>query len=277
VIAKTLRNCVKALTPSLSQRERGIKGLLSQREREIKGNFALIAAIVTLYAGLSIAAEEQKDFITGTLPYPIDYVFERINSQFSPEDRSFFDDYNGRIYQLPHNAKIKQELSSKELQDFIASPIVRQNKFYVFFAAYKNMQARLQEITPEKVIGNQNAALERYAASDKQKRDHDIYIWSPDIPFWYSNDKSFEKPTLFRSFFIVRLNPIDEDNTEIEIIQDNPVINNGKKFSVDKNGKISNFDIKPIPPTTSEREFLLSCISQFIEKRHPNRRLFNCK
>jgi len=236
-----------------------------------------IAAITTLFAGLAIAAEEQKDFITATLPYPIEYVFERINSQFSQEDRSFFDDYNGGIYQLPHNAKIKQELSSKELKDFIASPVVRENKFYVFFAAYKNMQARLQEITLENVVGNQNVALERYAASDKEKRDHDIYIWSPNEIFWYSSDKSFDKPTLFRSFFIVRLNAIDAENTEIEIIQDKPVINNGKKFSVDKHGKIRKFDIKTTPPTVKEREFMLSCISQFIEKRYPNRRLFNCK
>ncbi|HEU5046727.1 MAG TPA: hypothetical protein VFT64_02685 [Rickettsiales bacterium] len=223
-----------------------------------------------------LTADGQQDFVSDVLPYPLEFVRDRINLQFSADDRAFFEDYNGAIYQLPDNAKDIHGLSKAAYRKFIAFPLVRPNKFYVFFAAYKPMQRRLQEVTPYSILGMDNPALQRYAKLSNEERSEDIYLWSPDTPYWYSQYSANGADLPFRSYFIVHLSAPDKTHTSVEIIEDNPVVNMGRKFSVDVHGIVHRFDIRPVAPTTTDREFLLSCINQFIERKLPGRHWFNC-
>lgn len=223
-----------------------------------------------------LAAGTQQDFVYDVLPYPLDFVRDRITLQFSANDRAFFEDYNGAIYQLPGNAKTIRDLNGKAYRTFISSPLVRRNKFYVFYAAYRHMQRHLLEITPYSVLGLDNPALQRYSQLANDARSDDIYLWSPDTPFWYSQYSINGADLPFRTYFIIHLNALDKNHTNVEIIEDSPVVNMGKKLSVDAHGVVQRYDIRPVAPTTADREFLLSCINQFIDRKLPGRHWFNC-
>lgn len=250
-----------------------------------KSFFLLIPILLYIYASpftvkaqeLELPAEKVKDFVYGIIPYPLDFVYSRINLEFSSNDRAFFEDYNSAIYELPGNAKTINDLSNKAYKKFVAFPIVRKNKFYVFYGAYSNMQHILLEITPYSTVGINNPALQRYSTIPTEYRGNDIYLWSPDTPFWYSEYSSENVILPFRSYFIIHLTEIDKQHTNVEIIEYNPVVNMGKKLSVDSHGVIHRFDIRDVAPTTTDREYLLSCINQFINRNLPGRHWFNCK
>ena len=222
-------------------------------------------------------ATKSKDIISEDLPYSLEFLRYRILTQFDSEERAFYDDYNGLIYDLPHHAKNITDLSEKEYKDFISFPIVRANKFYVFYAAYPSMKDHLQEITPESVLGINNPALQEYAKLPNQSRLQDIYIWSPNAPYWYSEYSVNGDLVPFRSYFIFHLESIDENHTRLEIIEDKPTVSFGKRKTIDSHGVVQKYDIKDAPPTTQDREFMLSCVKQFIERQVPSRHWFNCR
>jgi len=224
----------------------------------------------------TLSAKAPKDFVSATLPYPLGFIHDHINLQFDSDERAFYEDYNGIIYELPEQARTIRDLSPKAYKRFIAFPITRQNKFYVFYGAYRNVQHYLQEISPYSVVGLDNPALQRYASLSPAARSNDIYLWSPDTPYWYSEYTLNGTSLPFRSYFIIHLSVVDAHHTNVEIIEDKPVINKGRKLSVDANGVIHHFDIEDTVPTTSDREFLLYCINQFIERKVPSRHVFNC-
>jgi hypothetical protein len=112
---------------------------------------------------IELPKENSKDFVYMVLPYGIDFVRDHINLQFDSDARAYYEDYNGAIYALPDQAKTISDLSSKARKGFISFPLVRSNKFYVFYGNYKNMQHVLQNITPYSVLGLYNPALARYA------------------------------------------------------------------------------------------------------------------
>ncbi len=231
----------------------------------------------TAYAqGPELPAEEQKDFVSTTLPYPLDFVRNEINLQFDSNDRTFFEDYNAAIYELPEQARTIHDLDLKTYKKFLSFPITRRNKFYVFYGAYPSMQHALQEITPYGVLGMNNSALQRYASLSTSSRSNDIYLWSPDTPFWHSGYMLGDVSLPFRSYFIIHLSAVDTQHTNVEVIEDKPVVNMGKKLSVDTNGVVHRFAIEDVAPTASDREYMLYCINQFIERKIPSRRVFNC-
>ena len=224
-----------------------------------------------------MAPDDQKDYVSAILPYDLEFVRDHINLEFSSNDRAFYEDYSPMIYKLPEDVKSVKDLSPEAMQSFLRFPIARSNKFYVFFSAYKNMQQELQEITPYMVADKDNAALQRYAGITPKERRNDIYLWSPDSPYWYSEYKLDGNALPFRSYFIIHLSKVDDSDTKVEIIEDKPVVNMGKKLSVDANGTVQHYDIRNVAPTTRDREFLLSCISQFIDRKLPGRHWFNCR
>ena len=222
-------------------------------------------------------ATKSKDIISEDLPYSLEFLRYRILTQFDSEDRAFYDDYNGLIYDLPHHAKSIADLSEKEYKEFIAFPIVRATKFYVFYGAYPSMKYHLQEITPENLVGVNNPALQEYAKLPEEDRSQDIYIWSPNAPYWYSEYSVNGVNVPFRSYFIFHLAAVDKGHTKLEIIEDKPTVNLGKKMNVDSHGVVHKYDIEDAPPTTKDREFMLSCVKQFIERKVPGRHWFNCR
>jgi hypothetical protein len=225
---------------------------------------------------LELSTDHPKDYVSAVLPYKIDVVYDRIKNQFSSSERAFFEDYNGMIYKLPGKARTLYDLSPKEQEKFISFPLVHNDKFYVFFGAYRNMQHILQEITTDSLVGITNPALERYSKLSPLEREKDIYLWSPDTPFWYSEYNIDKKPLPFRTYFIIHLTAVDDTHTSVEVIEKDPVISAGKKLSVDSNGVVHRFDIRDVAPTTKDREYLLYCINQFIERQIPSRHVFNC-
>jgi hypothetical protein len=126
-------------------------------------------------------------------------------------------------------------------------------------------------------MGKSNVALQRYAALPADARTQDIYLWSPDAPYWYSQYMLNDIPVPFHSYFIVHLSAVDDDHTSVELIEEEPTVQLGRKMSVDANGLVHHFDIRDVEPTTSDREFLLSCMHQFIDRKLPSRHFFNCK
>ncbi len=238
--------------------------------------FAISYSGHTLAQEPELPEENQKDYVSDVLPYGIDFVRDRINLEFDSNDRAFFEDYNSAIYELPRHAKTIRDLSQVEYNKFLEFPLVRKNKFYVFYAAYRNMQQALQEITPYQVAGVNNPALQRYANVAAKERRNDIYLWSPDTPFWRSEYFLNGEFLPFRAYFIVHLSPVDEFHTSVEVIEDKPAVKMGNRLSVDANGVVRHFDIRDVAPTTRDRKFMLSCIKQFIDRKLPGRHWFNC-
>lgn len=240
-------------------------------------NVLTILTIVLFSTPLFAGEIKDQDYVTDVLPYPLEVVHERTALLFDSDTRDYYEGYPALIYDLPHSATNIDNLSVKAYKQFKEFPLVRSNKFYVFYAAYSNMQHLLMELTPYAVLNHNNAALERYASLSQEARAQDFYLWSPDAPFWYSDDFIDNRKRPFHSYFIVHMTKVDETHTYVEIIENEPVIQAGKKLSVDSHGIVHHFDIQESSPTTSDRKFLLSCIRQFIERNVPARHYFNCK
>lgn len=220
--------------------------------------------------------ENARDFVSMILPYNLDFVRNHIEVEFDSNDRAFFEDYPNAIYDLPDHANTIHDLTHEAYKDFITFPLVHSNKFYVFYGAYPNKQYLLQKITPYSAFGLNNPALERYARLPFYEKEDDIYLWSPDTPYWYSEYSVNGKPLPFRTYFIVHITSTDKSHTNVEIIEDDPVVNLGKRLTVDAHGVLHYFDIRNVSPTTRDREYLLYCINQFIERQIPDRHVFNC-
>lgn len=245
-----------------------------------RGGLLFLMAAFAL--ALPCAAQQHKsineaDFVNTVLPYPLAEVREKLGQQFSSDTRSYFEDYNRAIYELPEKVLSYKELSPRAYRAFLAFPMVKPTKFYVFYGAYPTLQSRLFAITPESVIGTDNPALARYASLPQEARVQDLYLWSPDSPYWYSEYSLGGTLLPFRTFFIVHLSEVDEGNTNVEVIEDRPVVRIDGRPSIDENGTPQPFEIRPVAPTTRDRTFLLSCIRQFIERGVPSRSAFNCR
>jgi hypothetical protein len=222
-------------------------------------------------------ADDPKDYVSEVLPYPLEEVYERAARLFDSDRRDFYEDYNAAIYDLPEPVKTYKDLSPAAYKKFLALPIVRHNKFYVFFGAYPSMQNMIQHLTPLAAMGHSNAALQRYAKLPMNARENDFYVWSPDTPYWHSEYRLGDKPLPFRSYFIVHLSRIDDAHTEVEVIENEPVVRLGGTASVDIHGTVRHYELREVEPTTSDREFLLSCVRQFIERKVPGRHWFRCR
>ena len=256
----------------------------------MQGKIGLYGIVAALCAGIVAFVEitpatqaqenkavEHKDVVREVLPYPVSFVRERILTQFDSEARSYYEDYNRAIYALPEKVLSYKDLSPAAYEQFMALPMVKPEKFYVFYGAYAVKQKRLREITPLSVIGINNPALIKYAALSQEARKNDIYLWSPDVPYWLSEYELKGKKLPFRSYFIVHLSPAGDETTTVEIIQDNPVVRMEGKNSLDAQGTVHDHELRPVAPTTRERELLIFCVKQFIEQQVPTRNTFNCK
>ena len=220
---------------------------------------------------------KQQHIISEVLPHPVDFVRGRILSQFNSDDRSYYEDYNRYIYELPEKVLSYKDLSPAAYERFMALPMIKPDKFYVFFGAYQVKQKRLHAITPLSVTGIDNPALVKYAELPRHARSNDIYLWSPDVPFWFSEHEKEGKKLPFRSYFIVHLTAKGDSKTRVEVIQDSPVVRIAGKPSLNEHGTMLDYELRPVAPTISDREYLLSCIKQFIEREVPSRKQFNCK
>jgi hypothetical protein len=239
--------------------------------------FFLVPASSTLAQEAVIADDNQKDYVSGILPLNIEDAHTRIELLFNSDDRDYYEDYSSKIYDLPANVTNAKDLQPDLYKKFLKFPLVLPSKFYVFYGAYDNMQHTLNDFTPFAVMGHSNAALQRYAKLPLEQREQDIYLWSPDTPYWHSQYTLNNKAVPFRSYFIIHLAAIDDAHTSVEIIEDQPVVQLGRKMSVDDHGTVHHYDIREVEPTTQDREFLLSCIRQFIDRKVPGRHWFNCK
>ena len=244
---------------------------------------AMCAAALLLGGTSAIAqrvvqtAENARDYVSEVLPYPLEHVYDRIASLFDSGKRDYYEDYNAAIYDLPEKVRSYKDLSPGAYARFMELPMVRANKFYVFFGAYINVQDVLAHITPIVATGKNNPALERYAALPASTRSEDFYLWSPDVPFWHSEYSLNDEKLPFRSYFVAHLEALDASHTQLEIIEYQPVVRIKNAFTVDIHGKTQPYALKEVPPSTSDREYLLSCIRQFIERNVPGRHYFRCR
>lgn len=242
-------------------------------------SLALIACLIAFpapAADLTRTDAPQQDEVSLVLPLDINTLHDRLSLLYDSSARDFYEDYPGAIYVLPENVPYARFLSPDALARFHADPIVKSGKFYVFFGAYRNMQSVLNTIDPLSATGSGNPALIRYASLPSADRAYDFYLWSPDVPFWYSEYRYRDRPAPFRSYFIVHLAAVDADHTSVELIEYRPVVRLDGEISVDSHGKLNN-TLQPVAPTTSDRVFLLSCVRQFIERNVPGRHWFSCR
>jgi hypothetical protein len=221
--------------------------------------------------------ESPKDFVSEVLPYPIEQVYDRAAALFDSDGRDYYEDYNAAIYDLPEDVRNYKDLSPRAYKKFLALPLVRPNKFYVFFGAYPSVQTVLENLTPVAAMGHSNPALQRYAQLPAAQRAQDLYVWSPDTPYWHSEYWLDDKQLPFRAYFIVHLARVDDTHTQVEIIENEPVVRLSTSMSVDIHGKVLPYELREVDPTTGDREFLLSCIRQFIERKVPGRHWFKCR
>jgi hypothetical protein len=259
------------------------KGLL-----RVAATICLLSIVFLFFPSITVAPKAQEatpevkpventDFVSTILPYPIDYVHDSVTAQFDSETRNYFEDYSRFIYDLPEKVLSYKDLTSDAYDRFMALPLVKPTKFYVFYGAYATMQKTLAAITPLSVIGLTNPALVRYASLTPEQREQDIYVWSPDSPYWHSEYSLKGEKLPFRSFFIIHLSAVDDAHTKVEVIEHKPVVRIQGRPSVDENGTFQDFDVEEVAPTTRDRSFLLSCVQQFIERNVPSRAKFNCR
>jgi hypothetical protein len=202
---------------------------------------------------------------------------ERLEALFDSDARDYYEDYPAAIYVMPEGVRRADQLPAAALKGWRKRKLTKATKFYVFYGDYAVMQRRLSAIGPLDAIDTGNAALARYAALPLTERAHDLYLWSPDTPFWYSEYRLMGIPVPFRSYFILHLSASGAERTQVEVIEDEPVIDRGPEPNVDIYGKLHEEMLQPVPPTTRERLYLLSCIRQFIEREVPGRHWFNCR
>lgn len=241
------------------------------------GIVAMLAFTPVALAAQPLDNSENSDFVSDIFPYPIEEIYARLQTQFDSEARSYYEDYNRFIYDLPEKVLSYKELSPEAYRKFMALPMIKPTKFYVFYGAYATTQHTLQDITPLSVVGIDNPALVRYASLPLQARRYDLYLWSPDVPYWYSEYTIDGVPLPFRTYFILHLSSPDKEHTSVEVIEEKPVVRMSNKITVDEHGKLRHFEVRDVAPTARERKFLLSCIQQFIETNYPDRHRFNCR
>ena len=246
----------------------------------------LIACVATLLlAGAPAVAKVPElardtpvtDHVTDILPYPVSFVRHRIGLLFDSGVRDYYDDYPGAIYDLPAKARSVRELDAGDYREFFLHPLVKQDKFYVFYGAYPLMQQVLAKLDVLAAMGHDNAALQDYAHLPAAARVNDVYLWSPDVPFWHSEYSMGGKALPFRSYFILHVEASGENATRIEVIDNQPVVAFYDSPNVDVHGTVHDTRLVEVEPTNHEREFLLSCIGQFIERKVPGRHWFNCR
>jgi hypothetical protein len=224
-----------------------------------------------------LKANDPKDYVSDVLPYPLGDVYERAQTLFNSDKRDYYEDYNAAIYDLPEPVKNIRDLSPKAHKRFLALPLVRPNKFYVFFGAYASVQDVLTSLTPLAAMGHSNAALQRYAQLPQSARAQDLYVWSPDTPYWHSEYMQDGKPLPFKTYFILHLTAVDDNHTQAEVIEYEPVVRLNYTMSIDRHGKVLPYELREVEPTTGDREFLLSCLRQFIDRKVPGRHWFRCR
>lgn len=241
----------------------------------------LYIVFVLLFCRLATAQENveahTQDFVSITLPYPLDFVRGRILTQFDSEARSYYEDYNRFIYDLPEKVLSYKDLSPDSYRKFMALPMIKPSKFYVFYGAYAVKQRIIATLSPLDVVGLSNPALARYAELPLSARTNDVYLWSPDVPYWHSEYVMNGKRLPFKTYFILHITAGGDNATIVEAIEHKPVVRIEDHPALDENGLHQPHAVREVPPTTHERVFLLSCIRQFIEREVPVRSRFNCK
>lgn len=237
------------------------------------------AVILSIYCNATAqekVAVETQDFVTAEFDLPIASLRALLLLQFDSEERSFFEDYNRAIYDLPEKVLSYKNLSPKAYEKFMDFPMIKPTKFYVFLGAYPTQQSRLMQIEPEDVVGKDNPALARYAELPLESREMDIYLWSPDSPYWYSEYQWRDKPAPFRSYFILHLEAKGKHRSTLEVIEENPVVRMEGKLHVDEHGSLQPYEVRSVSPTTRDRTYLMGCIRQFAHYNYASRKEFTC-
>jgi hypothetical protein len=82
---------------------------------------------------------------------------------------------------------------------------------------------------------------------------------------WYSEYQCYDKKVEFKADFIIHLEPINNESTEIEIFEITAIIIAGSKFGFDRHtGPGFMPDVKNVESTTEDRVELLNVLVNFV-------------
>ena len=105
---------------------------------------------------------------------------------------------------------------------------------------------------------NQNVALSRYAGLGDEAWKQDFSL-KTRYKNWFSEYVKNGKPVPFRTDFLIHLEPIEEGETRIEVIEYEPEVTVGANFHLCERHLVPGVtpDTRPVAPTTKDRREML--------------------
>ena len=111
-----------------------------------------------------------------------------------------------------------------------------------------------------------NDALARFASQLPGARADAYYLFEPTFGLYWPSEYVYDgKPADFRTAFIVHLRKESTNATTVEVIEYLPTIKVGKALKLGHAGPGYYADIRPVDPTTRDRERVLDAIKRGLE------------
>ena len=155
---------------------------------------------------------------------------------------------------------IDVEAAQKRLAEGLQGTLAGHANFSELRVAVMNDRVAPSQ-TQMELGANDNPALERFISLPTATRTRDFYLWGIGDHYWFSEYQASGKPVRFNTNFIIHLALTPEGATRVEVIEYLPVVWPGDVFRLcGRVGPNTYYDIRPVPPTTSDRIEMLSIV-----------------
>jgi len=121
-----------------------------------------------------------------------------------------------------------------------------------------------------------NPFIESYVGIPPANRANDFYFHEPSGDVFWDSEYFYESaPAKFRCSFLIHLEPADSSHTTVEIFEYQPYVWAGEYFGFSAHAILPTMldDIRPVEPTTSDRQAILALIAE--PPTLPNRAVTN--
>ncbi len=116
--------------------------------------------------------------------------------------------------------------------------------------------------------------VERYVRIPPELRSRDFYLYEPTGDHYWESEYFYEgKVAKFRCSFLIHLEPAGNSRTRIEIFEYQPTVWVGEYWGMSAHAILPTMlhDIRPVQPTTVDRQEVLRLIQQSVTSSSPDR------